>query len=141
MDLGVDWGGGRRTVQIMKRLFSTITFGLALGLACQGADTLATYWGTWTLGTNSGPVSASFRSDHTVRIVRYDNTNSLERVESVTGFFTQGKTGLRSFSVQTSTNAYVGTAANGVVKGTFRHFVTRESGRLFCDPTFPDLDP
>ena len=123
----------------MKKFLVVLTLTFALSLVSH-AVRIADYSGTWTngtnwsYGTNEAHFSLSLYSDgscYVFRFVRVDGVYPIR--EENYGLWTQNKTGLRVWNIQSSTNAYTGTAFNGIVRGTFKSFIGPERGTVSVD--------
>ena len=107
----------------------TLTF--LLSLAARAGSVIASYE-----GTNSGLCYVNFSLDF-VEVGRFTYSNgtngTLLYVASGTGRYTEAKSGLRSFAVQTGTNSVTGMAFNGAVRAKSKNFVTGATGTMTCD--------
>jgi len=124
---------GREMVAAMKKAFLTLSL-IPLCLAAHAASNVGNYYGTWSEGTRSGRFALSFLSDGIVTVTRHLGTNGFNQVDSLTGSFTTGKTGLRTFVIQTGTNGMTGTVFNGAVRAKSKNFLTGETGTLQAAP-------
>ena len=118
----------------MKKFLGILTLTFLLSLETRAQ--IASYQGTWVEGTNSGICYVRFTLDF-VELGRFTYSNgtngTLLYVAGGTGRYTEAKSGLRSFAVQTGTNSVTGMTFNGAVRAKTKNFFTGATGTMTCD--------
>ena len=98
---------------------------------CQAQPTMATY--TCTLVRSSGTLTNVQLQLFATKACTIVGFGPAAGIPPQSGTWDQ-KQLVRTFSIMNSSNQYVGTINRGVVRGTFRNYVTGETGTLDAEP-------